>query len=160
MDQVKIGKFISEARRKKNITQKEMAEKLAYALEHPKWTPFLGRKKYVPMFPTLLVGIREKPLYEALYDEDWLIAFWNPLNNPNILDFRLKNEFRYKDKHQLRILVESEDAATLVKCQPISYDSKRRRYTYMGLKEMPPKVVSKADFQKKEEEEECTTSLE
>lgn len=28
MDQVKIGKFISEARRKKNITQKEMAEKL------------------------------------------------------------------------------------------------------------------------------------
>ena len=28
MDQVKIGKFISESRRKKNITQKEMAEKL------------------------------------------------------------------------------------------------------------------------------------
>jgi len=28
MDQVKIGKFISEARRKKNITQKEIAEKL------------------------------------------------------------------------------------------------------------------------------------
>ena len=31
MDQIKIGKFIAECRKKNNLTQNELAEKLAYS---------------------------------------------------------------------------------------------------------------------------------
>ena len=50
-------------------------EKLDYALRHPVFPLFLGRRSCPPSVP-LTLGIRDKTLLPALQDEDWQAAEW------------------------------------------------------------------------------------
>ncbi|MBQ9616799.1 MAG: type I-E CRISPR-associated protein Cas5/CasD, partial [Oscillibacter sp.] len=53
-------------------------EKLEYALRHPVFPLFLGRRSCPPSVP-LVLGIRETGLLSALLDEPWQAAEWKQM---------------------------------------------------------------------------------
>lgn len=109
-------------------------EEIESALKNPVFTLFLGRRSCPPVFPISL-GIREKGLYQALYDEEWLLPVW-----------RWKNEFRHHSEIYLRIFVEDKAgsvASALIKDSPKSFSPFRREYEYRQVSEKKPKVINK-----------------
>ena len=104
---------------------RDLLEKLAYAIIHPVFPLFLGRRSCPPSQPILL-GIRESVLSEALYDEPWLVA----------------ENLQHRTDHNLRIIVESQKEGYAVKRDvPISFSSYNREYRYRYMKELPSKII-------------------
>lgn len=106
-------------------------EELEHALRNPVYALFLGRRSCPPGLP-LVLGIREKELYDALCQEDWLMPEW-----------RRRSEFGFSDKIRLRILVEDEKSGTLVKDKPISFSPYKREYAYRQIAERKSKTIDK-----------------
>lgn len=110
---------------------KSFLETIESSLLNPVYTVFLGRRSCPPTEP-LVIGIREKRLYDALYDEDWQMPEWRQdrvLSNGNAL--------------RLRIIVEDSSGDTLVKDNPRSFNSCRREYSYRALTEKKAKNIKK-----------------
>lgn len=99
------------------------------AVLNPKFVIFLGKKSCPPTSP-IVIGIREKSLYDALLDEPWLLPNW-----------RQKEKLRFKDKEYLRIIVDSDESNALMKDVAISYSSKKREYKYRYVEEAKGKFV-------------------
>lgn len=107
----------------------EVLLEIAEAIKHPVFPLYLGRRSCPPTLPILL-GIRDLPLYEALYEEPWLLDEW-----------RRKNELRFNHTVRLRILVENETDGALVRDEPVSFSPFKREYRYRRIKEMSPKTI-------------------
>lgn len=108
---------------------RDKLEELEHALKNPVYALFLGRRSCPPGLP-LVLGIREKELYDALCQEDWLVPKW-----------RRRSEFGFGDKIRLRILVEDEKSGTLVKDKPISFSPYKREYAYRQIAERKCKII-------------------
>ena len=106
-------------------------EKLKNALIYPRFALFLGRRSCPPTQP-LILGIRNKGLYEALYNEEWLVPIW-----------MRKSLFRYSDSLNLRIVVDSKQEGEIKRDVPISFSPFKREYGYRYRKEMIGKKVNK-----------------
>ncbi len=92
---------------------------LEYALSHPAFPLFLGRRSCPPT-PPICLGIRELPLIEALRNEPLLV------NNPS---------------KRIRIVADADqnDRKTSIQRDiAISFDQGRRRYTYRNVAEKAP----------------------
>lgn len=131
----------------------KVLENLVCALSHPIYSLCLGRRSCPPTQP-LILGIRSRDLYQALYEEEWLVPQW-----------RRKSVFRFAEKFCLRIVLEDirepeqkdarepvhegsrvsvvKDARTLTlkKDVPLSFSPLKREYGYRYIKEMPGKMV-------------------
>lgn len=109
----------------------DLLGKIKEAIHNPKYAIFLGRKACPPTLP-MDMGIIESELYDALCSYSWLIPKW-----------RQNKLFGWKDKLELRIVMESDNGA-LKKDAPISFESNYRQYGYRSIKDMPCKVIYKA----------------
>lgn len=110
---------------------KVFLEELIEALKHPGFSIFLGRRSCPPTQP-LVLGIRENDLYQALYDEDWLVPDW-----------RRKSLFRFSETLHLRIVMDHEQEGAVKKDVPLSFSPFRREYGYRYMKEMRGKIMYK-----------------
>lgn len=106
-------------------------KELEDALLHPKFSVFLGRRSCPPTQP-LVLGIREKDLYSALYDEPWLVPKW-----------RRKSVFGFSDSFYLRIVMDGTQGDNIKKDVPLSFSPFRREYGYRYVREMPGKTMTK-----------------
>lgn len=106
-------------------------EELKNALIYPRYSLFLGRRSCPPTQP-LVLGIRDKGLYEALYNEEWLVPVW-----------MRKSLFRYSDSLSLRIVIDSKQEGEIKRDVPISFSPFKREYGYRYRKEMISKKVNK-----------------
>lgn len=106
-------------------------KELEYALNHPRFAIFLGRRSCPPTQP-LVLGIRALDLYEALLAEEWLVPEW-----------RRKSLFHFSHKQKLRIVVEDGKGEAVKKDVPVSFSPLRREYRYRYIKEMSGKMVEK-----------------
>lgn len=105
---------------------------LQKAIRNPKFALFLGRRSCPPTLP-MDMGISNKDLYPALYDEPWLI------DSDDYFKMKL---LRHSNKIELRIITDDvSNDATLIKDVPISFSSLKREYKYRGLREMNPKTI-------------------
>lgn len=109
-------------------------ESLEHALRNPKFPLFLGRRACPPTQP-LVLGIRNKDLYQALLEEEWLVPDW-----------RRRSLFRFSNQLQLRIVMDDVQGGGLKKDVPISLSPFRREYRYRYRKEMPAKTVVKGEL--------------
>lgn len=109
----------------------EYLKELEFALTHPKFSMFLGRRSCPPTQP-LVLGIRNQDLYQSLLAEEWLVPDW-----------RRNRQFHFTDELRLRIVVDSGHGGGMKKDVPKSFSPFRREYTYRYLKEMPGKIVAK-----------------
>lgn len=92
----------------------EILEKLASALQNPKFPLFLGRRSCPPTLP-IVIGIRDLPLEAALCGEAPLAE---------------------KHESRLRVQIETERPdAGMVQDLPLSFDPGRRLYGYRRLRE-------------------------
>lgn len=89
----------------------ERLKQYAYALTHPVYPPFLGRRS-CPVTLPLVIGIRENSLEEALREEPSLTGM--PLPNP------------------VRIITDADNSTngTVVRDVPVSFDIRRREYRF------------------------------
>lgn len=110
---------------------KVFLEELTEALKQPGFSIFLGRRSCPPTQP-LVLGIRENDLYQALYDEDWLVPEW-----------RRKSLFRFSETFHLRIVMDHEQEGAVKKDVPLSFSPFRREYGYRYVKEMQGKTIHK-----------------
>lgn len=106
-------------------------KKLEEALRYPKFAVFLGRRSCPPTLP-LVLGIRDRDLYESLLEEEWLVPDW-----------RRKSQFGFSDRLQLRIVTDDALGGAVKKDVPISFSPFKREYGYRYMKEMPGKIVVK-----------------
>lgn len=116
----------------------ELLSRIKEAVNNPRYAVFLGRKSCPPTLP-LDLGIMEAELYDALYSYPWLVPKW-----------RRSRLFGWKDKIELRIVIESEDGA-LKKDVPISFESNHRQYGYRNIKDMPGRIEHKEVMQNETE---------
>lgn len=106
-------------------------EKLKYALTHPVFPLFLGRRSCPPM-PPVVLGIRDCDLCQALRDEPWWASDW----------YKTKWKIRSKSTHEelfLRLHYEpapGEPYTAIQRDLPISFDQSHRRYGYRGYTAM------------------------
>lgn len=94
-------------------------ESIEYALKHPVYPPFLGRKSCPPAQP-LVVGIRDKCLKDALLEEPVLVQHRNTEAGQN----------------SLRILMDAGqgiDATGFRSDYPVSFNSKKRLHVTRGI---------------------------
>ena len=94
---------------------------IEYALKHPIYHMFLGRRSYPPTLP-LVKGIRDFSLEEALEKEPWLVD---------------EEKQKWTDR-KLRIICETNNGGPYYAVQrdvPISFNPQNRMFTYRGLKE-------------------------
>ena len=92
---------------------------LEYALQHPKFPLFLGRRSCPPTLP-IVVGIKDFPLEKALKDTPLLIE---------------NTSARGKEK-MVRVRIETDNRdAGMVQDLPISFDPRRRVYGYRKVRE-------------------------
>ena len=106
--------------------ERERLEELVYALSHPVYPLFLGRRSCPPTLP-LCLGIRELPLSEALEKE------------PSRSD---------KTSDSMRITIDADENATSVSAKrdlPLSFDPRRRSYGYRGVTEKTLRFEKKAE---------------
>lgn len=103
---------------------------LSYAIDHPRFPLFLGRRSCPPTLP-LNLGIRDLPLYEALCNEDWLTPEW-----------RRAELTRFNREIYLRIVMDAENGTAIKKDVPISFSPFHREYRYRYITEMPAKKIT------------------
>ena len=106
-------------------------EELQYALNHPVYALFLGRRSCVPSVP-LVLGIRSCGLEQALRDEPWQLSEW--------MQKREQKREQKRGVYSLRLITDadSEEGAFGKKDLPISFHPGRRKYTYRAVKEHLP----------------------
>lgn len=119
----------------------QILNQIEYAVKHPKFIMFLGRKSCPPTQPVFL-KIVEKELYQALLGEEWLLPPW-----------RQKRVQKINKNIRLKILVESEQSehVMLKKDVPLSFASCKREYGYRYVKEMPGKMIGISGMQEETE---------
>lgn len=103
---------------------RETLETLAYALSHPVYPLYLGRRSCPPTLP-LCLGIREGSLIEALKKEPPLVS---------------------QKEGTMRITVDASNGDSGVAARhdlPISFDPRRRRYGYRNVVEKTIAQVKK-----------------
>lgn len=102
----------------------EQLEELQYALTHPVFPLYLGRRSCPPTMP-LYLGIRELPLEEALRTEP-------PLDkSPRITE-------------SMRITMDATDENAVAQHDlPLSFDPRRRQYGYREVAERKPVHIPK-----------------
>ena len=100
--------------------------RLEYAVRNPVFPPFLGRRSCPPTLP-LLLGVRDKTLEEALYEEEWHSGFE-----------------RGRTEALLRIVVDSASGHAMIRDVPISFSPFNRQYGSRYQKELEPKKISAA----------------
>ncbi|MBQ3334689.1 MAG: type I-E CRISPR-associated protein Cas5/CasD [Eubacteriaceae bacterium] len=94
---------------------------IEYALKHPIYHMFLGRRSYPPTLP-LVMGIRDFSLEEALEKEPWLVDREN--QNQYDGNLRIITETKYGESYH-----------AVQRDVPISFNPQKRMFTYRGLKE-------------------------
>ena len=95
---------------------RELLEQYAYALTHPVYPLFLGRRSCPPTLP-LVLGIRDEELMTALTGESRLTTDTTPL----------------------RIVMDEDSSsrgAALIRDVPVSFSPYRREYTYRKYREV------------------------
>lgn len=109
---------------------------IEYALQHPEFPLFLGRRSCPPE-GKLSLGIRPgKSLSEALREEPWLIGNW------------LRR--REASEVHLRIVTDADEKSTNVYFQrdrplPFSFDQRQREFGFRRVFESEPHAVSNPD---------------
>lgn len=111
-------------------------EKIEFAVNHPVFPLFLGRRSCPPM-PPVDLGIRDCDLPTALRDEpwhalDWYQKKWLNKNNRNDLILRIHYEPKEDD---------TDGPRAIQRDLPISFNQSHRRYGYRGYTVMPVKGV-------------------
>lgn len=103
---------------------RKFLEELAWALGHPVFHIFLGRKSCPPMEP-LVLGIRDKGLEETLRDEPWqLPEYRRKSNDPRV-------------SRKCRIVMDAKDGDLIMSRQsPLSFSSENRSYGLRFAKEV------------------------
>ena len=117
-------------------------EELEYALTHPVFPLFLGRRSCPPMLPIVL-GIRDCDLPTALRDEPWQALDWFKKKHKNDRDLFLRIQYEP---------VEGEPYQAIQRDMPISFDQSHRQYGYRGYTFMPPVHISPDEKQPNDEE--------
>lgn len=113
-------------------TDEKFIHKIAYALSHPQYPLFLGRRSCPPTLP-LVLKIVDDDLYSALKNEEWLL----PKHQ------RHKSHINY-----LRIIMDSPTPTTAIsKDIPESFSPYKREYRSRFIKEMPPKEIISDTFE-------------
>ncbi|MBO6149085.1 MAG: type I-E CRISPR-associated protein Cas5/CasD [Lachnospiraceae bacterium] len=107
-------------------SEKEYLEKLKYALSHPVFPLFLGRRSCPPVQP-FIIGIREAPVDIALTNENWQISSYL---QDIVLGKRIKAE-----TVALRMVIEEENGEVVRRDVPISYDPTHRKYGFRRVSE-------------------------
>ncbi len=116
--------------------ERKRLEELEYALTHPVFPLFLGRRSCPPM-PPVVLGIRDCDLRTALRDEPWQALDW----------YKAKWKARIENTHEelfLRVQYEPADDELYQAIQrdlPISFDQSHRRYGYRGYTAMSINVT-------------------
>lgn len=97
---------------------KELISEIEYALQHPAFPLFLGRRSCVPTMPIVL-GRREEELLDSLKNEPWLVSDY------------VKNKCKKTD-NKLRIITDSNngDPSSSLRDVPISFSSVHRKYAW------------------------------
>lgn len=108
----------------------EFLNRIKEALDNPKFSLFLGRRSCPPTFP-LNLGIRNLKLYDALYDEKWLLPQW-----------RQNSILRANKIETLRIITDASESATIVNDVPISFSPLKREYGFRYIKEQKGKRLA------------------
>lgn len=107
-------------------------EEVDKAVRNPQYPLFLGRRSCPPTMP-LDLGIRQADLYEALYEEGWMVPEW-----------REKEIFRTMREIRLRIVMDgSEDQGGRKKDLPVSFSPYKREYGYRYIVEKEPKIIKR-----------------
>ena len=103
-------------------------EIIDHALTYPRYILYLGRRSYLPGEDEISLGIRDKGLEEALFDEPWIASEY------------MKTEIKRKNKGQikpLKISIESragEYRDSTKSDQPISFDPTFRKFSKRGYR--------------------------
>ncbi len=102
----------------------ELLQELDYALHHPVFPLFLGRRSCPPTQP-LSLGIRRKGLVEALREEEWQVSGF------------IQNRSGQPETASLRMVIDAEAGETSVgeRDLPLSYDPGYRQYGYRAVTE-------------------------
>lgn len=99
----------------------EFLKKIEFALKHPAFPLFLGRKSCPPE-AGLVIGIRSLSLENALEQESWQGASWRKQKMPA--------------KMRMQIECEPDDIqGVMIKDRPVSYNFERRKYGYRRAKQ-------------------------
>ena len=98
------------------------------ALSNPAFPLYLGRRS-CPVTLPVVIGIRNKYLYDALFDEGWLLSDWR------------RKQVIYEGSRNLRIIMEDPESGTLKKDVTVSFSPFKRVYEYRGISEKNPKTV-------------------
>ena len=100
----------------------EFLNQLEYAVRHPAYPLFLGRRSCPPC-GKIVLGVRSKlDLEEALREESWQASEW-----------KMRKE-RAAEVH-LRLVLESSDGRVVRQDYPVSFNPKKRLYEYRGIRE-------------------------
>ena len=98
-----------------------LLNRLAEALQSPCFPLYLGRRSCPPTLP-LCLGIRQKPLAEALEQEPWQASDWY--------------QGRQRGSVRLRLILETpkgQPAWHSLRDQPVTFSPIHRQYTYRGV---------------------------
>lgn len=100
----------------------EMLQKLEYALSHPRFPLYLGRRSCPPT-GKLVLGIKELTLTEALKQEPWLASKW------------YQKRFRKREYYFLEIVRDAEDDESIysLRDNPESFNPIYKRYNFRNV---------------------------
>ncbi len=114
-----------------------MLHSIDEAVTHPYYPMFMGRRS-CPVTGRVSLGIRNKPLREALENEPWLASDW------------YKRRHKEDASQELTIDSDNSEKGYLVRDVPISFSQKRRKYGFR-------KVETTAVIHNDEKSNECAT---
>ena len=108
---------------------KDFLTQIANAILCPKYPLYLGRRSCPVTLPVYL-SIKEKDLYTALYEEEWLVSDWR---KERVLK---NNKLQY-----LRIIIEDPDSTILKRDEPRSFSPFKREYGYRRIGEKNARII-------------------
>lgn len=100
-----------------------LIEKLEFAVSHPVFSVYLGRKSCPPV-PPFNLGIRNNDLYDALRSEKWQVSEW-----------KQKKILAKESRMRLRIITDAKTSGSFQRDVPISFSPFFRDYEYRMMKE-------------------------
>ena len=87
-------------------------KELEYALRHPVYPLYLGRRSCPPDMP-LVLGVRSDDLFTALSSEPWHVSEW-----------------RKKSKDKRLLIVDDPGSKTVLRDHPVSFSRQRRTFSF------------------------------
>ena len=106
--------------------EQETVERLDYAVRHPSFPLYLGRRSCPPALPVSL-GLRDADLLESLKDEPWLASSWYRGRNCDVREVEiLLDKDAVPDGEHTNDLRGSRDV-------PLSFDPRRREYSFRDI---------------------------